>query len=134
MPVAAREFEDKVNSKVDSQPEANAVPVLEATGAALSEVNIEVDFKPKVTEYVMDDQIQVPPWSFTEQTLKWSVRDGYQDGFVEAVLHVHKCMATSARMLCRTHVRGAEHLPGPCNVCKTNPLLTHVQGNTISYI
>ena len=131
VPVAVREFEDKVNSKVDSQPEANVTPVSEDVGDALGEFDSKVDLEPSATEYVMDVQIPVPPWSFTEQT---SMTGGYPDGFVEAVLHVHKCIATGVRGLCRTRVEGAEHLPGPCNVCKTSPLLTHVQGNTISYI
>ena len=124
-PVAARELEDKINGKVDSQSKANATPVPEATGAALGEVNIEVDFKPKVTEYVIDIAIDLPPWSVMEQN---SMHYPLPDSFVKAGLHVHNTFATFARMDCLTHVRGAEHLPGPCEVCKTSPFLTHVLG------
>ena len=124
-PVAARELGDKINDKVDCQPKANAVPVPEATGEALGEVNIEVDFKPKVTEYVMDVTANIPPWFVLEHDL---INYPLPDSFVKAALHVHNTFATSARIACQTHVVGAEHSPGPCDVCKTSPFLTNVLG------
>ena len=60
-PVAAREFENKVNSKVDCQPEANVTPLSEDVRDALGEINNKVDFEPSATEYVVDVQIHVSP-------------------------------------------------------------------------
>ena len=121
--VAAREVEDEVNSKVNSQPEANATSAPDAVGESLGEINIEINVESKATEYVMGVNAYLPPWSVMEQA---SSKCRPPDGLVEAMLQVQKFVATFGRTKCPTHVDGAEHLPGPCNVCGTYPLSSHI--------
>lgn len=100
--------------------EANVAPTQKVTNDAGDRIDSKVDSQPKADEYVMNTHF-IPA---RPEVIQCTDTDADR-----TPLDVQRQWANFSRRQCGTHAWGSEHLPGPCDACKTRPLITDVQGH-----